>query len=246
MWEASKGVCMQVFTGMATSSATGRFSPDGRALISAGEGVITVWNPKTGAALVNYVGNLVPPSMAISLAYHPSKSIAAVGFANGFLLIIHCEHHQILATLPLSSTSMEGEREGEEQEQDSQPCSVEQVTFVPGQPIMFAADFSGLLHTFDSNTWQVRSERPHPTGITSARLLSDTATVAVGCLDGSISLWDVRNGERLAQHSLPLKAKGDDTDEIYDDNAVYDILELPQLNLLLASFDDGKIRVLPR
>lgn len=253
MWEASKGACMQVFKGMATSSTTGRFSPDGRILISAGEGVITVWNPKTGAALVNYAGNLVPPSMAISLACHPSRSIAAVGFTNGSVLVIHCEHHQILATLLLSSPAMGGQRRGqgedeEEQGQETEPCSVEQIAFVPGQPIMVAANFSGLLYTFDSNTWKMRSERPHPAGITSARLSGDASTVIVGCLDGSINLWDVRSGERLAHYRPPTVTKDEDDNSIDEthDNAVYDTLELPHLSMLLASFDDGKIRILPR
>lgn len=239
MWEASKGTCMQVFTGMAVSNAIGRFSPDGRILISAGEGVITVWNPKTGTSLANYAGNLVPASMAISLACHPNKSIAAVGFANGVVLVVHCEHYQILSTLSLAPASMERDGDGEPGQAS---CSIEQVAFVPGQPIMLTADFGGVLHTFDSNTWKVRSGRPHAAGITSARLLSDASTVAVGCLDGSISLWDVRSGEQLTQHTLEPRDSKDDS----HDNAVYDLLELPRLNLLLASFDDGRIRILPR
>lgn len=247
MWEAKKGVCMQVLTGMATSSTAGRFAPDGRTLLSAGEGVITVWSPKTGASLVSYSGTLVPASVAISLAYHPNKSIAAVGFANGVVLVVHCENYQLLATIPLAppltGQAAAGANEDEEM-QEPASCSVEQVVFVPGHPIMLAADFRGILHLFDSNSWKVRSTQSHAAGITSARVLADGVTAATGCLDGSIHLWDVRSGEPLATHH-PV-GLGGGAEEDATDNAVYAILELPHLRLLVASFDDGKVRILSR
>ncbi|PJF18267.1 Angio-associated migratory cell, partial [Paramicrosporidium saccamoebae] len=213
MWNAQLGKCMNVFTGNATTSTCGAFSPSGKQLVTGGDGVVFVWDPKDGTASITYTGNQLPGD-ALSLSVHPVMPVALVGFSDGMVAALHLGHQQIL------SQHSTGE------------AAVECVSFMKGHSIMMAGSLGGTVHMFDANNYKVRGVLGdgEMDGVTSYTWLSNEGCLAVGCLNGTIMVWDGRKGELLA--SLPIGM---------EENAIFDLVEVP--NLLLASFDDGKVRI---
>jgi WD40 repeat protein len=54
MWSADSGTCMRVFSGHMGSVTCGKFTADGKLLITTSEqGELIVWSPKTGDAVVH-------------------------------------------------------------------------------------------------------------------------------------------------------------------------------------------------
>jgi WD40 repeat protein len=175
-----------------------------------------VWNPKDGTASITYAGNQLPGD-ALSLAIHPIMSVALVGFSDGMVAALHLGHYQIL------SQHSTGE------------AAVECVSYMEGHPIMMAGSLGGTVHMFDANNYKVRGvlQDGDMDGVTSHTWLSNEGYFAVGCLNGAIMIWDGRKGELVA--SLPIGM---------DEDAIFDLVEVPSLNLILASFDDGKVRIM--
>jgi WD40 repeat protein len=217
MWQASNGTCLQVFSGKSTNSTCGAFTGDGKTLVTGGIGIVFVWNPKDGTA-ITYTGGSFPQEQAISLATHPTMPVAMVGFADGRITVIHTGHQQVLASL---ST-------GED--------SVECVGFLKDHPIMLTADLAGTIHLWDSNNYRERTVLTDPDmdGVTCHTWLSTEGHVAVGCRNGTVAIWDVRSGAKVMDFLSPA---------VEEEDAVYSIAEVANLRLLLASFDDGKIRI---
>lgn len=219
MWNAELARCMQVFAGNAITSTCGAFTPDGKILISGGDGVVFVWSPKDGAAAITYGGTGAghfPTDHVISLAAHPVLPVAVVGFADGTVAALHLQHHQVLAMMRPSE----------------QP--VEHVGFMPKQPIFITAGLHGAVDIWDANNYRARSTISDPEigGITTCTWLRTEGWVALGSLNGTVAVWDIRSNEKI--HSYPLGI---------DEDSVYSIAEIPHSGLLLASFDDGKVRI---
>jgi WD40 repeat protein len=220
MWNALLGQCMQVFSGGCPTSTCGLFSPDGKFLVTGGVGNITVWNPKDGTASITYTGNL-PEVDALSIAIHPVMSVALVGFADGRLVVAHLGYHQILAT---HST-------GED--------AIEWVGYMKGHSIMMAATLGGSIHMIEAGNYRTRGVLSSEgiDGITSGTWLNKEGYLAVGCLNGTIAILDGRKGEKMALFPMGVE------EDAVSENAVFDLVEIPHLDLLLASFDDGRVRI---
>lgn len=219
MWNAELNKCMHVFAGNATTSTCGSFTSDGRTLVSGGDGVVFVWNPKDGVAAITYGGTgsgNFPTEHAITLAPHPVLPIVVAGFADGTVMALHLQHHQTLSVMRTSEQS------------------VEHVGFMQKHPIFITAGLSGVIDIWDSGNYKSRSSISDADldGITTCTWLNSEGRVAVGCLNGSVAVLDVRSNEKV--YCCPLGVSED---------SVYSIAEIPQFNLLLASFDDGKVRI---
>lgn len=221
MWNAGLDRCMQVFPSNGAASTCGAFTADGKTLVSAGEGVIFVWSPKDGAASITYdrhFNSSFPSEGAISLTCHPALPVATVGFADGTVVAVHLQRPQLLAIL---ST---GEK------------PVEHVGYMDKHPILVTAGLRGAVQVWDSNNYKSRAvlEAAEIDGITACRWLGGEGRVAVGCLNGTVAVWDVRASQKLQSSPLTTE-EGED--------AVFDLCEVPEHRLLLAAFDDGKIRI---
>lgn len=221
MWNAQSGEVMQVFSGNAITSTCGSFTLDGKQLVSGGDGVVIVWNPKDGTSSLTYGGghdgSLFPRDTAISLALHPALPVVVVGFSEGAIIALHLQHRQIISQMQKSDQS------------------VEQIAFMDGKAIMVTAGLDGTVNVWDSNNYRERTSLKDSDldGITSGCWLEGReGHFAVGCLNGTVAIWDIRSNQKL--FSSPLGMEND---------AVFDLVHIPPLNLLLACHDDGKIRV---
>lgn len=218
--EQEESNVINVFSGNSTTSTCGAFTPDGKGIVSGGDGVVLVWKLGEEKASITYGGTgtgTFPKDTALCITIHPTMPIALVGFNDGLVVAIHLNHQKVLNTMQV----------GEEK-------PIENVTFIHAATIISIASLSGVLNLYDSNNYKPRTSITNHNidGITSCTRLGDDSSIAIGCLNGTVSIWDVRSGEEKATFAIGL-----------EDNAVFDILEIPSLKLLLACFDDGKVRI---
>jgi ribosome assembly protein SQT1 len=217
LWNAVNGHCMHVFSGNAIRSTAGCFSPDGRWLVSAGEGIVQVWNPREGKAEVTYdraQGHPVPEAEIISLAVNPASTLIAAGAADGSLVVMHLTHFQVRTSLLGHSDAIEG------------------LSFHPNPKLNFlvSAGLDAQIYIWDLNTFQVRKKCgcDKDEGITSLRWLADPDTFITASVNGLVSVWDGRSGDRLDQMGLK-------------DVPCLNIAPLPTMSLLFCAYDNGRL-----
>lgn len=226
LWDAAEGYCVQVFSGSATTSTCGAFTADGQGLITAGDGAIFSWDLETATPKVTYNANVtgtLPKDIAISLAVHPTMPVAMVGFQEGVVVVVHTQRHQILSIIPTSNGDGEG--------------GIEFVSYMKKIPIMLSAGLDGYLRMWDANNYKSRSvlQMAEGEGISCCTWMSDNSTLIVGGVRGGISVWDVKGGQKKC--AFPPLAQPE------EENVVYDVSYLKDSNIILAAFDDGKIRM---
>ena len=108
MWNALKGQFMQVFAGHTGPVTAGRFSPDGRLLVSVSEDTsLRVWNPKTGAAVHTVHEPRFHTEPVVALAMHGSRELCATGGIDGKVCIVQYIAGRLLQTLTGHTDSVE-------------------------------------------------------------------------------------------------------------------------------------------
>lgn len=217
MWNAVSGQCMQVFAGGSMRSTTGCFSPDGKWLVSAGEGIVQVWNPKEGRAELSYdrqQGHPIPEADIISLAVNPASTLIAAGGADGRLVLLSLINWQVRGHLEAHTDAVEG------------------LAFHPNPRLNFlvSAGLDGRLLIWDLNGLQIRAQCKTAEGeeITGVRWLSDPDTFITSAVNGLVSVWDGRSGAKLDQMGLggvPCLA----------------VAPIPTMNLLFCAYDNGRV-----
>lgn len=230
IWDGAKGECLAVLSGSTASSFCGKFSLDGKYLVVGATGCVLVWNLQGDNAYdrahLTYTGNTVPSGDALSLAIHQSQPIAAVGFDDGHLLLIHLAHYQVLFNSTLGSEPLE------------------RVAFVPTHPMIIVASLDGTITIIDSNNFKVRSTMRDDRlagGISTIKIIDKGTMLLAGSVNGCIGMWDARSGE--TKQIIPEPSSLDD--EQNETNAIFDFVEVCRHRLVLASYDDGKIRIFP-
>jgi len=215
MWNADSGVCMHVFSGSATRSLAGQFSPDGKWLVSTGEGIVTVWNPKEGKAELVYdrgQGHPIPEYDLISLAINPSSTLIAVGSAMGHLIILRLLSQQVVNHLQGHTDAIEG------------------LAFAPKLNYLVSGGLDSRLIMWDLNTFTVRHrcETADDEEINGLRWLSNPDTFVTSSVNGLVSVWDGRSGARLDQFGL-------------SEAPCLAVAPIPSKQLMFCAYESGRV-----
>lgn len=206
---------MRVFATNSTRSNAGMFSPDGKWLVSCGEGCVFVWNPKEASAAVVYdraQGHTISMSEIISLAINPACTIIAAGATDGSISILHLLHHQVLNCLQHHSDAVEG------------------LAFSSKLNVLASAGLDSELVFWDMNNYTIRYQnRDEEVGeVTTLKWIRDPDTIVSASVSGQVTVRDGRSGLLLDQMGLK-------------DVTCLDILPIPSQQLLFCAYDNGRV-----
>jgi ribosome assembly protein SQT1 len=212
MWNASTGICMHVFAGNSLRSNQGMFSPDGKWLVSCGEGHVYVWNPKEGNAAVVYdkaQGHGLSNEDYVSLAINPASTIISAGAADGTISVLRLHHFEIINTLSFHSDSVEG------------------LAFSPKLNVLASAGLDAKFFLWDMNNYTLRFQTDAEE-ITSLKWISEPDTIATASANGIVSVRDGRSGAILDQMGLK-------------DVTCLEIYPIPTMQLMFCAYENGRL-----
>ncbi|GAA5910029.1 hypothetical protein JCM6882_008432 [Rhodosporidiobolus microsporus] len=198
VWNLPKGDTMHVLAGHTSPVTCGRFTPDGKKILTASEdSTLILWDPRTGSSLFKLTpsdARFALPSGINSLAINPASTVAILGGAEGGLRAVNLTKGEVLA-------QMEGHEEG---------ASVEAVAFneIPvasGQAaggsasvqVIVSVGTDGRVCTWEASGFKLRSTGSHEDAVTSLSFSPHTPHFVTASADRTLKLWDYRTGSCL-------------------------------------------------
>lgn len=232
--------CLQVFVGHEQAVTAGCFSPDGKwALSASSDGTLRIWAPKTG--LNKHVFRLGEAGLTCMANNGGSDGMLVIaGSEDGQAHVCHIGSKKVVASLRHYEAPT-NENVDEEDEMEY-PMSVEAVGFSPSQPNWCATGgVDGKLKIWDlARDGQMRqvctpSDTESTDSITRISWHPTLPFVFVSTINGTVRVWDARNGTLL--HTL---TGGSTADQIND----MDIQFLSDGSaVIVAAGDDNVVRV---
>jgi ribosome assembly protein SQT1 len=110
MYQIPSGKCMTVFTGHADAVNCGRFTPDGKMVVTGStDGTVIVWDPKTGAPIHKWIHNdgRFHQGPITALAVNPDSTLIVSGAQDGSVLLLQIASSKILGPLESHQDSVE-------------------------------------------------------------------------------------------------------------------------------------------
>ncbi|KAG0657835.1 hypothetical protein C6P46_006197 [Rhodotorula mucilaginosa] len=200
VWNLPSGQTMHVLSGHVAPVTCGRFTPDGKKIVTASEdSMLILWDPRTGEAIHKLTGQDTRFRLEGGincLAVNPTSTVAIVGGAEGGLRAVNLVQGTVLA-------QMEGHEEG---------ASIEQVAFNeiptvntgggaassgPSVTVMVSVGTDGRVCTWEASGFKLRSTGAHEDAVTSLSFSPHTPTFLTGSADKTLKLWDYRTGTCL-------------------------------------------------
>ncbi|GAA6043090.1 hypothetical protein JCM8097_008419 [Rhodosporidiobolus ruineniae] len=194
VWNLPRGDTMHVLAGHTSSVTAGRFTPDGKKILTASEdSTLILWDPRTGTAewkLTSTDARFALDGGINTLAINPASTVAILGGAEGGLRAVNLTRGEVLA-------QMEGHEEG---------ASVECVAFneIPtvgggaaSVQVIVSVGTDGRVCTWEAAGFKLRSTGTHEDAVTSLSFSPHTPTFLTGSVDKTLKLWDYRTGSCL-------------------------------------------------
>ncbi|GAA6013333.1 hypothetical protein JCM10207_000858 [Rhodosporidiobolus poonsookiae] len=196
VWNLPKGDTMHVLAGHTTAVTCGRFTPDGKKILTASEdSTLILWDPRTGSAewkLTSTDARFALDGGINCLAINPASTVAILGGFAGGLRAVNLVKGEVLAQM-----------EGHEAD-----ASVEQVAFndvaagVGGQAsvqVIVSVGTDGRVCTWEASGFRLRSTGSHEDAVTSLTFspLPTAPYFLTGSADKTLKLWDYRTGACL-------------------------------------------------
>ena len=173
MWN-SKGNCLNIFSGHDGAVTCGKFTSDGKLLVTGGKDQsLRIWVPTKGTAQHTVTGDLF--HCAPVICFDTKDSVIISGGENGTLRMTNINSGKILSSY--------------EDHEDS----VESIQIYPNLPIFSTASLDGTLKMWDLGNGKLRSTvMAHEGGVTQTRV-HPTEPLIFSCgVDGTIKVWDIR------------------------------------------------------
>ena len=211
---------MNVFSGHTAASTCGKFTPDGKRLITGSEdGSFIVWDPRTGSPIYKLTasdGRFRFEGGVTCLAVNAANTSAIVGGADGLLRIVNLTNGQV-------AQSLESHGEGD---------SVEALAWTAGTQgshgLWISASTDKKVKVFEASNGALRWTGEHDDAVTSIALHPAAShLLSTGSVDRSIKTWDLRTGQLQKTstghqdviHSVAVSADGQRAVSVSDDGS---------------------------
>lgn len=221
LWNLVTGQCITVLAGHDDAVLCGRFTPNGKRLVSASaDASLKLWNPGNlqGSTLMHsFAGYQWHTAPVVSLCFHPSvPGLLASGAQNGRVIVAKLDIKKILCSFwhGLSSPEQNQRATSTGEAADSLKHSVEALAFCgnvsnPTSGLLVSGATDGKLTIFDwkQGDGKVRHEllsNVSKASVIKIKFISDSFLFAICCGDGSCKLLDARAGtlvKHLTQHA---------------------------------------------
>ncbi|KAL4399498.1 60S ribosomal subunit assembly or modification protein [Malassezia pachydermatis] len=213
MWKLPSGAEMNVFNGHTGSVTCGRFTPDGRKLVTGSDdGSLIVWDPATAAPLAKLKdtdARFALDGGITSLCISPDNKLVVVGGAAGGVRVVSIANIDNGAPAQVVA-ALDGHDEGESIE------TVEFIDLVPANtPGTFAGPTSrtsthvvtactdGRVIAWDLTQGKMRGEARHESAVTKLIVHPNTPLFTTSSMDHRLRTWDARTMQLLAtQHGF--------------------------------------------
>ncbi|TIA96960.1 hypothetical protein E3P96_03490 [Wallemia ichthyophaga] len=202
MWKLPKGDNMNVFSGHTEMVTCGRFTPDGKSIVSASsDGSLIMWSPTEATPITKITGNDARFNLdggITAMSVNPAGTIAVAGGAAGGVRAVNLANGQVVG-------SFECHKEGE---------SIEAISFLPegaaGQGpagVVVTGGTDGVINVIDLTTMRVRNTITIEEPVTVLEFQKQSPFFTVGSVDHKVRIFDARTGtlcKELEGHSEPV------------------------------------------
>ncbi|WFD34174.1 60S ribosomal subunit assembly or modification protein [Malassezia cuniculi] len=196
MWQLPSGNVMNVFSGHTGSVTCGRFTPDGRKLVTGSDdGSLIVWDPRSAAALAKFDGGdqrFELPGGITSLTVSPDSRVIAAGGAAGGIRVVS------IANVDNGDGgsfvgALDGHNDGESVE------SIEFISLAGSTAHIVSAGTDGRAIIWDLHAGRQRGEVAHDAAITKLVVHPNTPMFTTSSIDHTIRTWDARNAKQVGE-----------------------------------------------
>jgi WD40 repeat protein len=247
MFHIPMNKCLQVFVGHESAVTAGSFSPDGKSAVTASsDGTVRIWAPRTGMSKATLRLGDGAGLTCMGINGGSDGQLVIVGAEDGQAHVCHIGTKKVVASLRHYETPMNTHVDDELQ----LPMSVEAVGFATQNvnPSWCAtAGVDGVLKIWDLTNGQCRHIcKPAPSGegegqqdnsnggITRLQWHPSLPLVFTSACNGTIQLWDARNGRLVHTLTGHLNVVNDMDLQFTDDG---------KTAVIISASDDKTVRV---
>eukprot|EP00128_Syssomonas_multiformis_P018394 Colp12_sorted_trinity150504_noHs@2560 len=185
MWTVPTGSVMNVFAAHTAPVTAGKFTPDGKSVVTVSEDLsLILWDPKTAAPVMKLDGNQdqrFHQEAILALDVHPDSVLAITGAADNTAKIIHTKTGKVL-------TSLEAHED-----------AVETVAFANQLNLAATGGMDGKVCIWDVAAGRLRSTCTHKDGVVRVGWQADSPILVSSSVDRTVRIWDGRTGTQVRE-----------------------------------------------
>ncbi|ORZ22225.1 WD40-repeat-containing domain protein [Absidia repens] len=179
MWAMPTGKFMNIFNGHAGPVTAGRFTPDGKKIVSVSEDTsMIIWDPKTAVAEYRLSGDdaRFHPEPITSMAINKDSTLIISGSMDGKARLVNITNGTIVASL------------------ENHTDSVETADFCDVLTLAATGSVDGTISIWDVQTQRLRSTLNHEDAIIKVKFVANSPLLVSCSADRNVKMWDARTG----------------------------------------------------
>jgi ribosome assembly protein SQT1 len=178
---------MHVLTGHSDSVTCGRFTPDGKSIVTgSADSTIIVWDPRTGSAIVRFdvSDSRFHQAGVTSLDVSNDSSLIVSGGTDGSVNVLHATSGKFVSSLGHHTEGL----------------SIESIKFSNAMGFVATSGVDGVVNVWELSTMKIRFSLKHDDAVTKVCWADSNMMLVSSSVDGTVRVWDGRTGENVHVH----------------------------------------------